>query len=169
MRDRRILLVANRTAAGAHLRDALLTREVEGPCRVTLLVPAVPPRKAWTWDEMDVKEQARRRMAAAVTELRCCGIDVRGVVGDFSPMESIRDAIERYRYDEIIISTLPARISRWLRQDLPTRVAREFQIPVTHMVVDAETDDWDRGHVDPQPESEGRYPATEAVGPAGGD
>lgn len=139
MRVRRILLVANRTAASRRLLDAVLTREAEGTCQVTLLVPAVPPSRTWTWDEIGVKHEARRRMVGALTELRRNGIDVAGVLGDFSPIDAIRDEIERHPYDEIIISTLSARISRWLKQDLPTRAAREFGIPVTHIVADAET------------------------------
>ncbi|HEX9124582.1 MAG TPA: hypothetical protein VF984_14685 [Actinomycetota bacterium] len=116
---------------------------------MTLLVPAAPARRAWTWDEIEVKDHARRRMAAAVAYLRHSGIDVRGVLGDFSPMQAIRDAIQRDRYDEIIVSTLPARVSRWLKQDLPARAAREFEIPVTHIVADVDGDVWDRGRAEP--------------------
>lgn len=106
MRERRILLVANQTASGPHVCDAIGAR---WPCQVTLLVPASPPARAWTWDEGDVRREARRHMTKAITDLRRSGIDVRGILGDFSPMQAIRDAIEADRYDEIVISTLPAR------------------------------------------------------------
>ena len=142
MRERRILLVANRTASGPHLREEIRAR---WPCRVTMLVPATPPAKSWTWDEGHVKREARRRMAEALTDLRRYGIDVRGILGDFSPMQAIRDAMEADRYDEIVISTLPAGASRWLKQDLPARVTRAFGIPVAHVFARDESGEERRG------------------------
>jgi hypothetical protein len=88
-------------------------------------------------------------MSAALTELRRFGVDVRGVLGDFSPMQAIRDEIGLLSYDEIIISTLPGTISRWLKQDLPTRAARAFGIPVTHLAADATEEPSHRGSIDP--------------------
>ncbi|HSL15318.1 MAG TPA: hypothetical protein VK962_03470 [Actinomycetota bacterium] len=88
-------------------------------------------------------------MTAATAELRQGGIEVHGVLGDSSPIGAIRDAVERLPYDEIIICTLPARISRWLKQDLPTRAARAFTIPVTHIVADGQSDDRHRRSADP--------------------
>lgn len=146
MRYRRILLVANRTASGPHVRDAIRAR---WPCQVTVLVLATPPARSWTWDEADVRREARGRMTEALTQLRRSGIDVRGILGDFSPMQAIRDAIEADRYDEIVISTLPARTSRWLKQDLPARVARAFGIPVEHIVARDETDEGRHGREHP--------------------
>lgn len=137
MEERQILLVADRTAAARHIRDAILRRQRRGPCHVTLLVPCDPCARGWTWDESESRKEAYRRMSAAVSQLRRSGIHVRGILGDFSPMQAIRDAIERHPYDEIIISTLPARVSRWLKQDLPTRAARAFPIAVTHLEADA--------------------------------
>jgi hypothetical protein len=149
MRGRRILLVACRTAAHPRVRDEILFRHAGGPCHVTLLVPTVPPSSGWTWDEAHVRRDAHRRMTAAMAELRRSGVDVRGVVGDFRPMQAIRDEIDRFPYDEMIISTLPAGISRWLRQDLPARAARAFAIPVTHIVAEALDDGSHRAWVDP--------------------
>lgn len=146
MRERRILLVANRTASGPHVRHAIRDR---WPCQVTLLVPAIPPARSWTWEETDVRREARGRMTEALADLRRSGIDVRGILGDFSAMQAIRDAVETDRYDEIVISTLPARTSRWLKQDLPARVARAFGIPVAHVVAPDETDEGRRGRAHP--------------------
>jgi hypothetical protein len=59
-------------------------------------------------------------------------------VGDPSPVEAIRDALRDREFDGIILSTLPPGISRWLRQDLPSRVEKEFDLPVTHVIGEAE-------------------------------
>ena len=133
MHSRRILLVADRTASGSHVSAAVRARAEEAPTAVTLLVPATPTRGGWTWDEASARGDASRRMHAAADGLRKQGIRVAAVLGDFSPLEAIRDEMRRERYDEIIISTLPTRTSRWLRSDLLTRVTREFSVPVTHV------------------------------------
>lgn len=137
MRPREILLVADRPATARQVRDAILSRGTQGTNRVTLLVPSVPSKSGWTWDETIARGQARRRMTSALVDLRRHGIDVTGILGDFRPMDALRDEIRRHRYDEIVVSTPPARLSRWLRRDLPVRAAREFGIPVTQVVDDA--------------------------------
>lgn len=115
------------------MRATIEERANEGPCQVTLLVPAVRPRGGWTWDEQTARRDARGRMEAAGAMLRRSGAAVGTVLGDFNPLDAIRDELRRRHYDEIIISTFPARISRWLKQDLPTRVAAETETPVTHI------------------------------------
>lgn len=133
MKSRSILLVADRTAAGPHVLTAIRARAAKAGCDVTLLVPATPTRRGWTWEEGEAREAAQQRMEAAVSKFKRSGIAVRAVLGGFSPMESIREELHEHSYDEILISKLPARVSRWLRQDLPARVARTFDIPVTHI------------------------------------
>lgn len=132
MHTHMVLLVADRTAALPHVSAAIRARAAEAPTAVTLLVPATPPRGGWTWDEAAARGEARRRMNAAAASLRRAGITVATVLGDFNALEAIRDEMRRRTYDEIVISTLPTRASRWLRADLPTRVAREFSVRVTH-------------------------------------
>lgn len=59
------------------------------------------------------------------------GAPVDGLVGDAEPLAAIQDAINlRGGYDELIISTLPSRVSRWLRLDLPHKAAG-LGLPVT--------------------------------------
>lgn len=138
MHTHRILLVADRTAADPHVSAAIRARTPEAPVAVTLLVPATRPRGGWTWDEATARGEARRRMHTATADLRRAGITVTAVLGDHSPLEAIRDEMRRHAYDEIVVSTLPTRVSRWLRADLLTRVAREFPVPLVHVEAGAE-------------------------------
>lgn len=133
MQAHRILLVAARTATDPHVLTAIRARAADVPIAVTLLVPATPTPGGWTWDETTARVEARRRMHDGAARLRDAGVPVRAMVGDFSPLEAIRDEIRRRPYDEIMISTLSTRVSRWLRADLLTRVARDFAGRVTHV------------------------------------
>ena len=125
----RVLVLANRTVDSPELRDALTERGERGPIEVTLLVPAA-------WEVQDPHggvQSARRRMNAALAMLREAGIDVRVRVGDPDPVAALREAWDPDRYDEVIVSTLPGRVSRWLQIDLPRRARRITGVPVTHV------------------------------------
>ena len=50
-------------------------------------------------------------------------------------MHAVEAALARRQFDEIIVSTLPPRLSRWLHQDLPRRLEHRFHLPVTHISV----------------------------------
>jgi hypothetical protein len=118
-----VLIVAHRTAATPKLLAAVTERAGQGECAFTLLVP----RDYW-------EEQTER--AAAVVELalplleQAAGRRVEARIGDSDPLVAVRDALADGSFDEVIISTLPQRISRWLHRDLPGRV-RELGLPVT--------------------------------------
>lgn len=143
MANRRILIVANQTAAGSHLKRIVAERVKEGPCTFTLVVPATPPAGTLTWTDAEATELATRRMDQALAGLRELGADVEGIVSDGSPTDAVDSVmqVERYQhhqsFDEIILSTLPPGISRWLKQDLPHRVERRYEIPVTHVIAEA--------------------------------
>ena len=125
----RVLVLANRTADSPQLRDALLARRERGPIVVTLLVPA-------TWEPQDPHggmETGRRRVRGALARLRDTGLDVQCRVGDADPITALRDAWDPDRFDEVIVSTLPGRVSRWLQIDLPRRAGRITGAPVTHV------------------------------------
>jgi hypothetical protein len=125
----RVLVLANRTAGSRQLRDALLERRERGPIAVTLLVPAA-------WEPQDPHggvETGRRRVREALADLRDTGLDVQCRVGDADPVAALRDAWDPDRYDEVIVSTLPGRVSRWLQIDLPRRAGRITGVPVTHV------------------------------------
>ena len=132
----RVLVVASRTADSDELQAALLERQAEGPISVTLLAPA-------TWEVSDVhggRESALRRVNSARERLRGVGIDAEGIVGDADPVAAVEEAWDPERFDEVIVATLPAQVSRWLRLDLPRRVERVTGRPVRHVVAHERTD-----------------------------
>ena len=134
MEPSRILVVANQTACGDELLEAVRARTAVGPCRFTLLVPATPPAEHSTWTEGDAKAIARGRMSEAVERFLGEGIAVEGLIGDANPVRAIDDALIEHPHDEIILSTLPPGISRWLNRDLPRRVEQRFALPVTTVI-----------------------------------
>jgi hypothetical protein len=73
-------------------------------------------------------------MESAVEEMRQMGADISGVVGDASPVLAINDVLIEQPCDEIILSTLPPGVSRWLKRDLPHRVEQRFGLPVTTVI-----------------------------------
>jgi hypothetical protein len=121
----RVLIVANRTAATPLLLDKLRERAREGPCAFTLLVPRL------AGDVDPEGAQARMTLELAVPAIReATGSSVVGVVGDADPFSAVRDFVNLERPDEVIVSTFPERLSRWLRWELPSRV-RALGVPVT--------------------------------------
>lgn len=136
--EARVLIVANRTAATAALLEAVRSRARRGPARFHLVVPATP-RGLHRLVDPDAAghEEAVANLEAALPKLTAAaGSEVTGWIGDASPLAAITDAIHEAGFDEIIVSTLPGRISRWTKMDLP-RQARALGLPVTHVVPDA--------------------------------
>jgi hypothetical protein len=97
-------------------------------------VPAAAEPHGMTWTEEGVRRAAGHRLDEAIAAFRALGADVSGEVGDWTPLLAIDDAIRTSEFDEIIVSTLPPGISRWLRLDLPHRVAHRFALPVSHVI-----------------------------------
>ena len=135
---RRYLIVANQTLGGEQLAAEIMKRHREGPARFHVVVPATHPQDHATWTEGEARAVAEERLRTALERFRDTGADVDGEVGDESPLQAIDDATESERYDEIILSTLPPGVSRWLKQDLPHRVERSSGLPVTHVTSEAE-------------------------------
>jgi hypothetical protein len=119
----RVLIVANRTAAAPRLIEAVRRRAEAGPCEFALLIPDVTDRKQADWT-LETALRLMRRPARGQVE---------GLVGGPDPFESVRAAVQRGDFDEIIISTLPRKVSKWLRRDLIRRV-EGLGLPVTAIV-----------------------------------
>ena len=120
----RVLVVAHKTAATQPLLDAVRERAAEGPAEFTLLVPnpAHGLHKAVDPEDVDAGE-AREVLDNALPKLsQAAGSEVEGIVGDPDPSAAIQDAINLRGFDEVIISTLSPKVSRWLRLDLPSKV-----------------------------------------------
>jgi len=121
----RILVVAHKTAATQPLLDAVRARATLDPCVFTLLVPnathglhkVVDPEDQGAGEARTVLEHALPRLSEAA------GAPVDGILGDADPMAAIQDAVNLRGFDEVIISTLSPRVSRWLKLDLPSKVA----------------------------------------------
>ena len=120
-----VLVVANRTSASPTLLEAVQRRAGQGPCTFTLLVPRTPhglhrvvdPEDHGHAEALATIEQARPLLMEAA------GGPVLAIVGSHDPLAAVEDALNAGRYDEVIISTLPRRLSRWLHVDLPRKVA----------------------------------------------
>ncbi|HTU85020.1 MAG TPA: hypothetical protein VMF57_05560 [Solirubrobacteraceae bacterium] len=129
-----VLVVAHQTAATPGLLDAVRERAQRGPVAFHLVVPQQPHGIHKLVDPQDTgMEEAERVLAAALPKLsEAAGAEVTGSVGDPEPLMAIQDAVNLGGYDEIIISTLPLGISRWLKLDLISKT-RGLGLPVTHV------------------------------------
>jgi hypothetical protein len=129
-----VLVVANRTAGSPELLEALKARAARGPAKFHLLVPSTPHGVAWAADMHSGGNEAEEHVRATVEQLRAEGLDVDdGKVGDPDPVAAVQDAVNFKEFDEIIVSTLPTHLSKWLKLDLPHRVEHATGKPVTHV------------------------------------
>lgn len=144
---RRYLVVANQTLGGDALIDHMISVAAAGPADIVVVVPATHsadyPAGALTFagavagapseSESDEKGrgQAHWRLRQAVDRLRAAGVEVHGEVGSPDPLVAVETLLRREDFDEIIVSTLPAGLSRWLGMDLPQRIERRAGLPVT--------------------------------------
>jgi hypothetical protein len=122
----RVLIVANRTAATHRLLDEVARRRKSGPCEFALLIPDAADRKRadWTLDN------------ALPLLQRASGGPVEGIVGGTDPFTSVADALREGHFDEIIVSTLPKKTSKWLRRDLVRKI-ESLGLPVTVVTIRA--------------------------------
>lgn len=132
----RVLVVAHQTAATQPLLDAVRERAQGSTAKFHLVVPRRPHGIDRLANPQEVgREEARQVLEDALPKLsEAAGSEVTGNVGDHEPLMAIEDAINQTGpYDEIIISTLPLGVSRWLKLDLVSKVRAEG-LPVTHVL-----------------------------------
>jgi hemerythrin-like domain-containing protein len=132
--DAHVLVVAHQTAATDRLLETVRKRSTRRPATFHLVVPQhargmhklVDPQDAGVDEAQQVLDEALPRLSEAA------GSEVLGSIGDAEPLMAIHDAVNLGEYDEIIISTLPLGVSRWLKLDLVSKT-RDLGLPVTHV------------------------------------
>lgn len=149
---RRYLVIANQTISTDALTAAIDERLAVGPAEFHLLVPArVSPLAGTTlmvqpWSGFaifdkgaavalrdEAHSRAQQRLDSALQGLRARGAAATGEISLDDPVAAVASVLQRATFDEIIVSTLPAPLSRWMRKDLPRRLQRRFGLPVTHI------------------------------------
>ena len=135
-----ILILASETIGGGELLDAVRKRAAEGDARFYVVVPQTRPRHGAVIYDEAVRDSAQVRVDLMLAFMRDEGIEGTGEVGDADPFNAATDAIGAHGIDEVIISTLPAAVSGWLRRDLIERLENETGLPVTHIVVDVDSE-----------------------------
>ena len=142
MEPRRILVVANQTACGDELLEAV--EAGRRPGRAGSRCSCRPHRRHEhaTWTEGDAKAIARGRMAAAVERFLAEGAAVEGIVGDANPVRAIDDVLLEHPHDEIILSTLPpGDLAVAATRTCPTASSSASRLPVTTVISAASADD----------------------------
>jgi GABA permease len=117
----KLLVVANQTVDSDELYDVLHQRAERGPLSVTLLVP------------QDQQAGLGHRVNAALERLHAAGVEAEAMLGDVDPACAVIEIWDPRRWDEVVVSTLPTGTSRWLQIDLPHRISRAVDAPVTHV------------------------------------
>ena len=122
-----VLVVANATSTSDELLGAMRAKASKGPTHFTLVVPATAGARA----------QATERLDDAITGMREAGLQVSGRVADADPLVAFQESWDPRAFDEVVVSTLPGQTSKWLKIDLPHRIAQITGVQVTHVVAGA--------------------------------
>ena len=129
----RVLVVANRTAMSDELLEAVVRRVEKGPAEFFLVVPSTPRGASWMTDMNAGNTAAEQSLQGALARWQDVGIEAMGRTGDPDPLAAAADAVNDGEFDEVIVSTLPKHVSKWLRLDLPHKVAHATGLPVEHV------------------------------------
>jgi hypothetical protein len=141
---RRYLIVANQTLGGEQLTAKIAECMDAGPCRFYLVAPVTQTEGSDRWAAGGLegvipgaykiaRTLAAGRLKQELARLKEAGADADGEVVDPNPVDAIRKLASREESDEVIVSTLPRRLSRWMTMDLPHRIRRATKLPVTHI------------------------------------
>jgi hypothetical protein len=125
------LVVANRTASGEELLDALKAKAAKEPDKRERLFLVVVPQEG---GDGSATRRARTRLALILRRLRDAGLTASGMTGDPDPYTAITNALQAFRVDDIVISTFAETKSGWLRADLIERVRNATGKDVEHVV-----------------------------------
>jgi len=153
---RRYLVVANQTLGAAELRGELEKRISAGPCSFFVIVPDTKAAQydpvaaggvlaqpgMWWWatyygrpaTDEEATSHARERLSLMLDGLAAMGLHAEGELGSPEPLAAIGKACADRQFDEIIMTTLPQRVSRWLKADLPHQAQRRFGLPITTII-----------------------------------
>ena len=141
-----VLVVSNATLRARRLQEHLWNQAAKEPTLFLLVVPALGTEQAMRSQdtfatvgdvahhrEHDLSGEvlAEHRLEEALSRLRGAGLQIEGIVGDPDPMRAVAQGLRQFRADEIVVSTLPDRHSKWLAVDLPKELRRRYGIPVT--------------------------------------
>jgi hypothetical protein len=151
-----VLVVANVTATSKELVAALSQRAQRDRCTFTLVVPAPVGGSVG-------REAAKRTLDEALARLREEGLEVVGSVGDHDPLGAVADHYTPQAFDEIVISTLPTGVSKWLQVDLPHRIERATDATVTHVIAEPQRAEARVEHIEQQPSGLGMLTAFRAL------
>jgi GABA permease len=136
---RRVLVVANETVGGQELLEIVRQRAALAGTAVHVVCPALNSRvRTWTSDEDGARSAAQARLDASLARLAGAGIAAQGEIGDGDPVQAIEDVLRSFPADEIVLSTHPPGRSNWLERGVVGAVRDQFDVPVTHVVVDLE-------------------------------
>jgi hypothetical protein len=124
------VIVANQTLPSKALADAIAERIRAGVTSFYVVVPATPIGHGLTWDEEATRQEARERLGEFIEHLTTQGVEAAGEVGDRDPVAAVRDALRGREINEVVLSTLPPGISRWLGQDIPSKLRHNVSVPV---------------------------------------
>jgi hypothetical protein len=124
------LVLASKTLEGENLFEVLKNKAASGERRLFIVVVPQPDGTG------EAPRQARARLATMLDRLHGAGLLASGMIGDPDPYNAAANALELFRVDDIVISTLPDERSGWMRADLIDRVKHATSAPVEHVVVD---------------------------------
>ena len=131
----KILVLANETIGGRSLIEKVQERQADDT-EYWVVVPRARPRRGNVVYDEAVRDMAQVRVDLMLAFMRENGIKGGGEVGDPDPFLAASDAVHAEGIDEILVSTLPAETSGWMKRDLPERLREETGLPVEHVVVD---------------------------------
>jgi GABA permease len=141
---RRILVVANETAASAAVANEVRSRG--GIADILVVAPLTPPPVSEGSSASEPEErlaEAKVRLRMALDAFAEVGLNARGELGDADPVRALDEVVGRFRPDELIIATHPQERSQWLAQDVVERARERFGLPTTHVVADLDEGRWE--------------------------